>query len=411
MADTYCVTSSLVPFSDLNQLPPNPPLRGEESVTTAVLLPTLGGNPGLPNVTPSPLFAIFNQKGSSKTVKVLDFHMVETQGRTTTATTFQFGLARCSAMSGGDDVDVVKMDTDGADIPPEVLIREVVGAYTLSGTSLRKMLDLPQMNPTRAMPYPVWRGAASSGNNDRLYGSNGADIQGQILREGQGIVALTTAGTGKEPFPLAVNIIFSIGTDSYLARSRGSADTFPAFLGIFNGTGSGVVITINQVWVAELTTDETSIRRLQLETISGCRTIDPLDATPMDSTSPSLPSSIIVTRKAACLQKSADALDAGPRADENLLRRLVCADQGQSPGLATPFTKPTSVSFGADIFKMAPGEPFVLREGEGLALFQRQTNSGLSFGYQLSVMFSVEDVTGQQIAPVLGSSIVRGGLV
>jgi hypothetical protein len=215
---------------------------------------------------------------------------------------------------------------------------------------------------------------------------------------------MTTAGTGKEPFPVAVLIIFSVGGASYMARSRGSADTFPAFLGIFNGSGSGVVITINQVLVAEVLTDDTPTRRFQLETISGIRAPDRLDVVPLDS-AVSLPSGIVVAQKAACLQESADGVMPPSRPNEHVLRRLVRPDVGASPGLATPFMAPPQ--FSQHVFSQRSDGPLVLREGEGIALFQRQTYSGRGFGYQLSVLFSVEVAPGQAIAPVIGSTIVR----
>lgn len=408
MADTFHATTSLLPLSELYQLPPNPTLMGEEGVTTAALLPTLGGNPGLPVVEGVSPFAVFNTPGSGCVVNILDIELIETQGRTTTGTNFQFDFARCSALTGGDDVDVIQLDSNATPLPSQVLVREVVGGYTPVGATLRRMLDLPQLNSTRAMPYPVWRGAAASGTNDRLYGASNTDVQGQILREGEGTVILTTAGTGKEPFPLAVCVLFSVGTDTFMARSRGSADTFPAFIGIFNGSGSGVVITVNQVWVAELATNETTLRRYQLETISGLRTIDPVECVPMDSTNAPLPSGVVVSRKASCLQISEDSCVPNTRRNEDLLRRLVRPDAGASPGLATPFFNPPTM--GKTIFGQNSASPMVLREGEGIALFQRQTNSGWCFGYQASVTFSVELTSGQQISPVIGSTLIRGML-
>lgn len=403
MADTFHVTVPLSPIADTTQLPPNPTLFGEASVATAALLPTLGGNPGGPCVVSAAPFAIFNSEGSGKLVNILEIDLRETQGRTTTASLFSFGFGRCSAMSGGDDIEVTKFDSDSDDLPAEVLVREVIGAYTSAGGTIRKVLDTPQLNFTRAVPFPPWR-TPTSWNNDRVYGASNADVQGQVLREGQGFVAMTTAGTGKEPFPVAVVVIFSVGSATYMARTRGSADTFPAFLGIFNGSGSGVVVTINQILVAEVLTDDTPLRRYQLETISGINAPDRLDVVSLDS-AVTLPSGIVVAQKAACFQASADCVVAPSRPNEHVLRRLVRADAGASPGLATPFTNPPKC--GGQVFTQRSDGALVLRPGEGIALYQRQTYSGLAFGYQLSVLFSVEDAPGQAIAPVIGSTIVR----
>lgn len=405
MAETYHVTLGLTPLAELVQLPPNPAIVGEEGITTAALLPTLGGNPGLPCVVNSAPFALFNSEGTNKLVNILEIDLLETQGRTATATNFAFGFERCSAMTGGDDIEVTKLDSNSSSLPSQVLVRKVIGAYTTTGGTIRKVLDLPQLNATRAAAFPPWR-SPTAWTNDRVYGASNADVQGQVLREGEGFVAMTTTGTGKGPFPLAVIVLFSIGAATYMAHTQGSADTFPAFLGIFNGSGSGVVITINQVLVAEVMTDDTPLRRFQLETISGIKAPDLLEAVALDSSNAALPAGIVVAQKAACFQASSDCVVLPSRTDEHVLRRLVRPDVGASPGLTTPFTAPQHIS--RHVFSQHSDGPLVLRSGEGIALYQRQTYSGLAFGYQLSVLFSVEDDPGQAISPVIGSTIVRG---
>ena len=91
MADTFHVTTSLIPLAETVQLAPNPALIGEAGVTTAALLPTLGGNPGLPCVVGAAPFALFNEVGSNRLVNILEIDLLETQGRTATATNFAFG--------------------------------------------------------------------------------------------------------------------------------------------------------------------------------------------------------------------------------------------------------------------------------------------------------------------------------
>jgi hypothetical protein len=59
-------------------------------------------------------------------------------------------------------------------------------------------------------------------------------------------------------------------------------------------------------------------------------------------------------------------------------------------------------------FSSAIGTGFVLNEGEGIAVFQKESFDSWGSGYWLTCSFYVETVGGQQISPVIGSSIIRG---
>ena len=418
MADTYYVQTELAPIACFEQLQPQPALLDEYEVVRGVggaTLTTLG--PGLlgfpangPYVVGCANFALFNGLGSGKLVNVQSITITETQGRTTTATTNRLGVQRITALAGGDDVTPVSLDSDNAPIPAEVLIREYVGSVTTTGGVLRTILDLPQLNPTRAVAFPSWR---LPGTADRVYGVGTVDtLQGQVLREGEGLAVFTSGDVAKENFPLAVVVTLRIGTENYWIRTRLSTSSMGAMLAIFNGSGSGVVVEVLNVSASEISTDEAGfLRRFQLETISGITPNsagDRIDPVSMDSANAALPSQILAAEKAGCLQQSGDgiAIDGTPhRHDENVLRRLVSAPIGVSAGLAC------AVPVGQRVqrqFIMSEDRPFVLRENEGIALFQRQLGSGQGWGYQLQCRFSVEDgpLSGV-IAPVIGSTVVR----
>jgi len=400
MADTFAFSDDLAFIADLNQLPPNPSLKDEEGITTAALLPTLGGFPGGPCVVAAAPWALYNSARSGKLVRLLSLSLTEFQARTATATSNRLNTIRTSAQSGGIAVASIKLDTAAADLPSQVLIAEGPD-ITTAGAVLRTALDLPQLNPTRAVAYPPWR---TPGTADRIYAQAGADVQGQVLREGQGLAVFATGRVAKENWPLAVVVVFTVGADTYMLRSRVTTGSMDCAIGLFNGSGSGVVITVRGVYATEVATDEQLLRRFQLEPISGLRGGVSLDTvTGLDSTA-ALPSSILCVEKAGCLQESADAIDPPARPCENVLRRLVCPSFGASPGIANTCLFP-----GAQrrVFDQNSDSPIVLREGEGVALFQRQVQTGWAFGYHISGLFTVEDATTQGIVPVIGGGLVR----
>lgn len=398
--DTYAFSTDLAFVADLTQLPPNPALIDEAGVTTAALLPTLGGTPGGPCLVNAAPWALYNRAGSGKKVSLLQLHLRELQARTATATSNRLSTIRLSAMSGGIPLAPQPLDTDNAALPAQVLCSEGPD-ITTTGATLREALDLPQLNATRAVALPPWR---LPGWQDRIYGAFGSEPQGQVLREGQGLAVFSTGRIAKENWPLAVVVLFSIGSASYVARTRLTTGSMDCAVGLFNGAGSGVVLTVNQVLVAEVATDEQTVRRFQLEPISGLRIGDALDVTPLDSTAPALPAGIVCAEKAGCLQESADATTVPARRCENVLRRLATPPLGASPGLANPFRSP---ELEAHVWQQSSASPLVLREGEGVALYQRQLTHGWAFGYNLSGLFTVEDDTVQAIAPIVGGGLVR----
>lgn len=417
MADTFYVQTELAPIFAIERLAPNPTCADEYNIlrtlggaTQTTLQQGLFGTPAnSPYVVAPACWALFNGPGSGKKVNVHTITITETQARTATATTNRLNTQRVTAIEGGDDITPVGLDSTNGAIPAQVLLRENVGAITVTGGVLRTVLDLPQLNPTRAVCYPTWR---LPGGMDRVLGVGGVDaVQGQVLREGQGLAIQATGGVAKENVPLAVVAVIDIAGATYWVRSRLQTSSFAAQMAILNGSGSGVVVEVLGVYVAEVATDEIAFnRRFGLETISGLTPNsrgDNIDVVSMDSTNAALPSQIAVVEKAGCLQIGGDgARDNAthPRFNENVLRRLVTAPLGVGPGLAC------AVPVGQRLqrqFVLGEDYAFVLRPGEGVGLFLRQLGSGYGWGYQLQCRFSVEDLVETIIAPVLGSTIVR----
>lgn len=360
-----------------------------------------GGLPGnQPVLEHRAMWALYNGIGSGKKITVASVYMTPLQGRTTTAAQL-WGVQRLSAMSGGEDISdaVEPLDTNNAAIPAQVLFRDGCSA-TLTGAALRRLTDLPLLNATRATMLPCWRDPAL--NSEVLATQKGlTDVQGQVLREGQGLGILTTGGVSRENSVLAVQVFFNIGAASYMLRRLVQTGVWDALIGIFNGAGSGVVIDVRSVSVTEVATDEVAtLRRYELGTISGMHpnsTGFPLAITPMDSASGALPSQIVSALRPAVIQIGKDSGLAVPRPNNAALRRMVSAVLGKSAGLAALLDSPRMMGevFSSDA---TPGNGFVLREGQGIALFQKDDFSSWGSGYWVTCSMLVDD------APAAGYS-------
>lgn len=356
------------------------------------------------------LFAIFNDSDSEHKIQIIDLLINEMQARTTTGVVQRWTMNRVSAMSGGLENDIIKLDTDQADLPPEVLVRRRADA-TLTGGNLRAVLDLPQLNATRAVEYQhAWRTGDGSVSTGRMYGCTNSEMQPQVLREGQGLAVLCTGGLARENWPVEVSIWFDDGTNYYLTREVLAPGVWAAPMGIFNGAGSGVVLNVRKVELAEIMQDTTTAPvRFTIEPISGIHRNSTKALVPqaMDTTNPELPSTIRLASPATVVQASQDSVLAAPfHSDEAPLRRLNMVPYGAGPGLtsAWAFHGLGGSNLVNSRFDGRFGDTaYTLRPGEGIAVFQRDNITGWGQGYWMRLTFTVESLPGKEPA--------RGGVI
>lgn len=400
MAATFSFSFDLPPLGCVVQLPPNPTLQGESGTTTAALALTLGGNPGQPCVQNAAPWALWNPVGSGYKATLTELHLCEMQSRTTTAALNRCSIIRTTAMDGGTDVPIAKLDTSSADLPATV--RCATRPYvTTTGATVRELLDAPQLNATRVIALPPWCVPGGA----KTWDVRGSEPQGMVLREGQGL-AIGLQAASKEAFPRSITILFSVAGATYQAQAVVRTGV-PVPLGLFNGTGSGVVLTVLQVLVEEIATDETNVQRFQLEPISGLRDGVGVTVTPLDSTQ-TWPAALRCVERAGCQQASADSAQPPARTCESVFRRLARPSFGASPGLANIFVFPDLVGHVIQHRGSKVGvDALVLRPGEGVALYQRQTTSGWTTGNHLSGLILVESIGGQAIVPPIGGGLVR----
>ncbi len=408
MADTYLVSTEVTYAPTLERLPPDP----NPDYLTQVIggIAAASGYPANnPYLEHGAMWALYNGAGSGRILRVKSVVINPLQGRTGTAAQL-WGIQRATSITGGEDItgDVEPMDTNNAAIPSQVLFRDGCSA-TLTGQPLRRTTDLPLMNPTRATMFPTWRNPAY---NDSLISNQKGltDCQPQVLREGQGLAILTTGGTGRENYALAVSVFFNIGTETYMLRKLIQTGMWDAHIGIFNGVGSGVVLEVRDINVTEVATDEFTLRRYELGTISGFhpnsrgKVLTPIG---LDSANGALPSQVVTALRPTVLQIGLDASYGPPRRNHVPLRRSVSANNGIGPGLATLLAGQAYLGEQLDAASHF-GNEFVLREGEGIAFFQKDDTGSWGSGYWLTCRFTSETVSGQQISPVIGSTIIRG---
>lgn len=389
MAATYWIGERLVsPVATLERLP-----MGNPGSLLATGLPgpeaQMGFPSNMPYVEHGAWWALYNAAGSGKKISVKEVAVTPLQSRTSSAVS-NYTVNRVTAVSGGVDAAVTPLDSNNAAIPAQVLFR-INCDITTTGAVLRTITDFPQLNPTRAVPYPVWR--VQNGGNSEILMQSGTDVQGQVLREGQGLSFATTGSVSRENYSMAMSCMFTIGSATYVVRETIQTGAFPSLFAIFNGVGSGVVITVRKILFAEIGSDEVTLRRMTLESISGLHPNSygiPADIIPFDSTNSALPAAVRSVLKAGVLQMGNDAGMGGIRRNQSFLRRQVGAIMGVGPGLATgPNLGGNALS--NHYCRIWHGD-FVLNQGEGVAIFQKDDTSTYGNGFWLNVLLTVEDV-------------------
>lgn len=432
MADTYYVGTELIsPVGTLERLAPDP--NGEYNTTRGVIGPV-----GFQNAAGAPTtgqyvehaawYALFNSPGSGKRINLLSLSLVEQQiRRGATATTLE--LYRITATAGGVPVTgTVAMDSANYDLPAEITLRKNGGATT-TGAPFRKMLDTQQLVPS-VQPFRMFRANSSEHSNldsSTLWDfSDTAGSQGLVLREGEGIALVPNTAGGRSNWPIALSVVFNVGTATHYARELLLFNSAETLFTLFNGSGSGKVVTLLSISVNEVTDYlATPLSSIELQTISGLHpnslgrgVVEPQK---LDTAAADLPSSIQSCLRAGVLQahSSSYLVQAGcrRRGNENALRRMPLAPFGHWVGAAHLFGVGMAPGRGMkallDFNHRARDSVFahqlVLREGEGVALFQMQDTSGNAQGFWMDLYFTVEEAGAPLAYPT--TAIINGGPV
>lgn len=285
---------------------------------------------------------------------------------------------------------VTKMDSNNLDIPSQVSILSRADGVTTVST-VRQFINLPENGNTIAplsrtiAIHPAKRFGIDGLDTCDIYqsGYGNPAVQAQTLREGEGIAIVPNNVQNNVCYRF--HILFNIGSSTYLASEsiRPYALTCPML--IFNGAGSGVIISILDIECQEIGTDE--MCAFAVQKIDGIyNTVYATNVSnyvvPMDSQSP-LPSSIAVYENVLVSLYGAKH---GSIMSNPSYRRNVQMWVGTGPTWASGVRMYGTVSSSEIIDNGVT--PIVIRPGEGLALLQKNS-SGMG-RYEATMLFQVE---------------------
>jgi len=172
-------------------------------------------------------------------------------------------LEKITEVLGGDDIDMIAHDTSANAIPSQVRIVNLPSSVTfVSGSTLRgftrfvQNLSTIQSNPNQfgCMGGSIRSGNATVWDSGRFDGNDGI-----VLAEGEGVALAPRYDTANASFICQITIV--IGASTY----TGLFELYPptgqnSQFAIFNGTGSGVTVTVVkiEIWQPGSSTVNTS---------------------------------------------------------------------------------------------------------------------------------------------------------
>ena len=166
-------------------------------------------------------------------------------------------IRRITAVSGGDSITPILMDTADAALPAQVLVRNNPDSATATDF-FRRIADAPAYSLTAVntqFSSRTFGGSMVTHQKshfaDIFRGGESVNVEPIILREGEGVGLFQDAYGTQHSMQTAV-VVTNISTGAtYICRSTDlSTDRRlgEAVLAIFNGTGSGVVLAV-RLWV------------------------------------------------------------------------------------------------------------------------------------------------------------------
>lgn len=382
---------------------------------TTVTLPTMGlDNNGINVLEHACMFGIMNEVGSDRILRIKEIGITERDVRgATTGGLYPFEIVRASALTAARDITsiITKLDSNDASLPSQVTLQAEVGALTVSGTTLRRAPIAAGNTGAAAGLYhraSQWGGGFLQRLNGPTLFNNHfpSEIQGQRLAAGESLVLRGAVEVNQAPKLFGVTIWFADVTNSYYyiadtVVSYAGLTAQPGLLALSNGSGSGITIEVSRVEVYEIgITTATTGRSFMLEPISGLSGGESVTASALDSSATALSSGVLIRRGGVALQAGQDSRlsqRSGGGGDATPIRRIVAQPFGMNTALASGMvgllgsTRPFSNAFDGSGYADPTLSDFVLREGEGLGLFNR---NAMGYGqYEIAVTMTVEDTS------------------
>lgn len=257
---------------------------------------------GFPASAGNCILAMYNELNSGYVINVEDI-WIESPSMTQLASAYQGAIEvkRISALAGGDDLSVTKLDSSNQAIPSDILIRENAIPTLTADASLSQVVPSPMFKSTDAMSVFSRHGMGltyTNQNNSIVYYTTPATSNSPItLRQNEGICFHLTA----TPFTqvMQYSIIFKIagvGNETYILEDECSLwHSGQTPVAIFNGNSSAV-IEVHEIVLKEA--GDYTIPLFAGVPIGGLMTKFATTVTPTkrDSAAPNVPSTVTIVK-------------------------------------------------------------------------------------------------------------------
>jgi len=359
-------------------------------------LSSMAGHPYFEHMA---LLAIQNEKGSNVDliIKRITIKPLTTQS-TSLPTLIEF--RRVTALSGGTDIAVVKMDTNIPNLPPQILVRKNP-SLTVSSVFHRGM-NMQTLNFTAALRLTAskWLGKTIANLNQAEQlraGYIDTQTQGWVFREGEGFALNLPAIPLTNAYQF--NCLFSTEDGTYFFSETIRPEAVTPILGLFNGSTSGKTVTVKQFEIQEIGDD--TLPYFTIEKIDGLRNGESITPEKMDTSNASLPTQIKI-------YKNPVVLLAGHKLGAIMInpsfRRAIQQIYGTGPGFSgvdlsgVNYTSKTLDNYKTDIR---------LKEGQGLAIIKKSASEIGKF--EIHVEFTKMDLGTGGPPPDVAYPIIGGG--
>lgn len=347
----------------------------------------VAGHPYLQNHTAS--LALFNRADSNRIVRIKRIAVRDT-GMTTVSGISLFQVQRITAYVGGQDVGYTKLDSNNANLPSQIVALEDLESVTVSSSSvIRRGLNVPEFNIIRALSplCSAVLGERRTGmsNANTYINHNNTAVQNFILREGEGIALTPVANAVSYTMKFLVNIMYIVAGETYITTVNITTEPRPNFV-LFNNTGSGEVVEVVSIEIAENGTDEfPNLFTVEPIDYLDTDTAEPInDSIALDSTNESLTGLVDITAFARVHMKG---YNSGAIMQRNILRRFAGTNSIAAPNVSLGAINFSSRRLDEDKNEMSD---IVLNPGEGIGLFKRNGSGIGKLG--VAIIFTVEEI-------------------
>jgi len=340
---------------------------------------------------------LWNPPTSGYKIYVKNLKVINQMCQDTATGSSKLDIQRISAYTTGALTDnagyIFKLNSTNPDLPSQIKILTRVDSVTAAGT-VRSYMNLPEYGDTIVQArtiaiHPAKRLGTDGLDTCNVYncGYGNLDTQGQILREGEGISI--TPATIQTNAAYRFSFLFRTGDGS----TYGATETIRPYalmspMIIFNGSGSGIIITMLNIECQEVGTDSLctfSVQRIDDIFLGGDEVDVTSNALKMDTTMVFPPGLKCYTN---CLVEL-HGVKFGAVTVVPTFRRNAQLWLGTGPSWAIGTRMYGTVSSSELIDNGV--NPLIIRPGEGIALMQK--NASEMGRYEATLYFQTEPIS------------------